>query len=257
MRQLSNRARGNRAFTLVVMAVVVFIATLSEYAIAQSSGTFSGAAAGMMGGPNGKPSKKSHQKKKVVDKIKAPRCLNENSKDDVPGRLCAGGDMGENYTGGVYNVIQIIDDENAIMEEHDLNRPLSNARSSYWMFWLHSPVVKSLKEGRDVGKLDGIFAITGRKRYTTALGTSKTVDLIENAKLPEPEPESIPVKQPILQKQTKQMWHDSSNALTLEAEFHGVTAGKVKLKKEDGTTITMPLEKLSDEDREWIRKRAK
>ena len=36
-----------------------------------------------------------------------------------------------------------------------------------------------------------------------------------------------------------------------------MTAGKVKLKKADGMIVTLPMDKLSDEDQKWIRKRAK
>jgi hypothetical protein len=37
-----------------------------------------------------------------------------------------------------------------------------------------------------------------------------------------------------------------------EARFGGMALGKVKLVKEDGTIIELPLEKLSDEDQQWI-----
>jgi hypothetical protein len=40
-----------------------------------------------------------------------------------------------------------------------------------------------------------------------------------------------------------------------EARFGGLVAGKVRLVKKDGTTIRVPLDELSDEDREWIQNR--
>jgi len=52
-------------------------------------------------------------------------------------------------------------------------------------------------------------------------------------------------------------WTDASGEYQIEAEFVNMTAGKVKLKKVDGTTVTLPIDKLSDEDREWIKKRSR
>jgi hypothetical protein len=52
-------------------------------------------------------------------------------------------------------------------------------------------------------------------------------------------------------------WVDASGTHKIEAKFGGVVAGTVKLTKRDGSTITIPLEKLSDEDQEWIKKRGK
>ncbi len=50
-------------------------------------------------------------------------------------------------------------------------------------------------------------------------------------------------------------WTDSSGEHKTEAKFGGVIAGKVKLIKRDGSTLQIPLEKLSDEDQDWINNR--
>ena len=50
-------------------------------------------------------------------------------------------------------------------------------------------------------------------------------------------------------------WTDASGEHKIEAKYGGVVAGKVKLIKQDGTTIMVPLEKLSDEDQKWIKNR--
>ena len=50
-------------------------------------------------------------------------------------------------------------------------------------------------------------------------------------------------------------WTDSSGERKIEAKYGGVIAGKVKLTKRDGSTVQVPLEKLSDEDQEWIKNR--
>lgn len=47
-------------------------------------------------------------------------------------------------------------------------------------------------------------------------------------------------------------WTSADSTRGTEAKFGGVTSGKVTLKKRNGSTVQVPLEKLSDEDREWI-----
>ena len=44
-------------------------------------------------------------------------------------------------------------------------------------------------------------------------------------------------------------WTDSTGKHTVEAAFVDLKDGKVRLKKEDGKIITIPIERLSDADR--------
>ena len=53
------------------------------------------------------------------------------------------------------------------------------------------------------------------------------------------------------------VWTDASGTHTMEARFKSMIGDQVKLLKRDGTQISVPLEKLSEEDREWIRDRKK
>ncbi len=50
-------------------------------------------------------------------------------------------------------------------------------------------------------------------------------------------------------------WTDATGTHHIEAKFQSMAAGNVKLIKRDGSALTLPLEKLSDEDQEWIRNR--
>lgn len=52
-------------------------------------------------------------------------------------------------------------------------------------------------------------------------------------------------------------WTNSTGTHKTEAKFGGMAFGKVKLIKRDGSTVQVPIEKLSDEDREWIANRQK
>jgi tetratricopeptide (TPR) repeat protein len=48
------------------------------------------------------------------------------------------------------------------------------------------------------------------------------------------------------------MWSDRSGKFKVEAELVGVADGKVQLKRKDGQTVEVPLERLSDEDQKFI-----
>jgi len=52
-------------------------------------------------------------------------------------------------------------------------------------------------------------------------------------------------------------WTDSTGQHKTEAKFAGMAFGKVKLMKEDGTTIELSFERLSKEDQQWIEDRKK
>ena len=48
-------------------------------------------------------------------------------------------------------------------------------------------------------------------------------------------------------------WTDATGEHKIEAQFGGLAFGKVKLIKRDGSTVRLPLEKLSDEDQKWVK----
>lgn len=52
---------------------------------------------------------------------------------------------------------------------------------------------------------------------------------------------------------TSRTWRDVSGKFSVIAEFKGFEQGKVKLRKTDGSEISVPLEKLSQADRDWVR----
>ncbi len=47
-------------------------------------------------------------------------------------------------------------------------------------------------------------------------------------------------------------WKDASGAHEIKAELVGVAGGKVTLKRENGTTLVMPLTSLSKEDQTFL-----
>ena len=52
-------------------------------------------------------------------------------------------------------------------------------------------------------------------------------------------------------------WNDKSGKFSITATFQSFEGGQVKLKKEDGTVVTVPLEKLSEADAEYVRTQIK
>lgn len=51
-------------------------------------------------------------------------------------------------------------------------------------------------------------------------------------------------------------WTDSTGKYTLEASVVAVKRGYVKLEKRDGSTVVLPISKLSVADQEWLRENA-
>ena len=91
------------------------------------------------------------------------------------------------------------------------------------------------------------------KKFETeieAKAEAKQQDAIERAKAKQDRKDAIEAAK-------WRTWTDATGEHHIEARLGGVSAGNVKLTKRDGTVLTMPLEKLSDEDQEWIKKRSK
>jgi hypothetical protein len=51
------------------------------------------------------------------------------------------------------------------------------------------------------------------------------------------------------------IWTDNTEEFTIEAEFAGLSGRSVKLKTASGRTVTVPLERLSDADQQYVRSR--
>lgn len=52
-------------------------------------------------------------------------------------------------------------------------------------------------------------------------------------------------------------WHDATRSFSIEATFVSHVDGKVTLQRKDGRKITLPCEKLCDEDQEFVKKQPK
>ena len=62
----------------------------------------------------------------------------------------------------------------------------------------------------------------------------------------------IPVEQPSPERRT---WTSADGKFTTEAEFIGMAASVITLRKTDATTVKVPIDQLSEDDRQWIEAR--
>lgn len=76
-----------------------------------------------------------------------------------------------------YEIAQIIDESNMLVAIDNLNLYSRYKEQESRLIWLKSST-KGVVDGTRI-KLDGVYQITGTKQYTTAIGSSKTVYVIE------------------------------------------------------------------------------
>ena len=233
--------------------IALFAILISISAAFCQEGTFSGAAAGMMGGSGHQPSKKNKRKPPIPPVDSSVTWLWQRSKIGDTGTL-----QPAPFAFGAYYVTQLFDDDKALIWYESG----FTGDETIWIFCLHSSAVADLKEEARRSKIPGFFKITGKYKYMDVSGGSHTIDLVEDAQQ-EVINKKITAKQtaskaiPKKQESPMRKWTDASGVFNLDAEFLGLIDGKAKLKKSDGSTITIPLNKLSDDDQDWIRKRGK
>lgn len=76
----------------------------------------------------------------------------------------------------------------------------------------------------------------------------------EVQQLPSDEP---PPAEPEKPKAIGRTWASADGKFTIEAEFAGMSVGIVRLRKSDGSEIKVPLDKLSQADKDWIEAKRK
>ncbi|MGD0653569.1 MAG: SHD1 domain-containing protein [Thermoguttaceae bacterium] len=137
-----------------------------------------------------------------------------------------------------------------------------------------------LLKGLDMSKVvDGVefilqhpVAIQDTYTYSAVSGNNKTVLVLEcnSAKLKEIDAElkakddaeqQAAIEQAKAKKEREaakwRNWTDSTGKYTTYAKYGGIAFDKVTLIKQDGSKVQLPLDKLSDEDREWVANRSK
>lgn len=105
----------------------------------------------------------------------------------------------------------------------------------------------------------GLFEVIGKEQYESVGGSTKTVFKLEWYDIETLKPymkdhaKEEGVENPAENRtQGTRTWTDSTGKFTVEAEFRGMIFGEVRLKKTSGEVISVPIERLSKADREWI-----
>ncbi len=110
----------------------------------------------------------------------------------------------------------------------------------------------SYKRGNDkilVGATDGSFWVMGDEPQVSEEVEAKQKAAVEAARA---WAEKKARKAAEIEAAKWRTWTTANGKYTVEAEFGGMLGQDVLLKKKDGKTVSVPLEKLSEADRKWI-----
>jgi hypothetical protein len=155
-----------------------------------------------------------------------------------------------------FKVQQVVDERNMLVKVTQYNHSRGAEVGDYliWVVGRYSDVV----DGQSV-TFPGVFIVSGTKQYTTAIGGSKTVYMLEKfdiAPIVERLKAEAAAKQPEKTetdvKQEWREWSDATGQFKLTARLISITDGKVKLEKKDGSVANVPVDKLSEADQKVV-----
>jgi len=150
------------------------------------------------------------------------------------------------------------------------------------MFLLSGFNTRGTVDDRNISIADSVVAVTGTQSYTTVLGATKTVFVVQavntdrmDAKLREEEwndrEKAIALEEANRQRLAAEereqkeahrvavtrMWKTSDGLFTVDAEFVSKVGVRVKLRRTDNAKeVFVEIERLSDEDRKWLEDRS-
>lgn len=165
------------------------------------------------------------------------------------------GDIGS-FRDEAVPVLQVVDRKNAILDIQWSERVMTGVRNVDTTqvpvygrthhtseMWLTNYPTTGMVDGRAV-RLNGVFAITGTKKYETDDGPN-TVPLLEQLDMK-------PYEAKFTRMDDSRTW-TSVGGHTTEAIFVRYKGGNVELLKPDGKSLSIPLEKFSEDDRKFVR----
>lgn len=165
-------------------------------------------------------------------------------------------DTDEGQCSWQFKVQQVVDESNMLVK---VTRYSHTARSEIgdYLIWVVGRY-RDVVDGQSV-TFPGVFIVSGTKQYTTAIGGSKTVYMLESfdiAPIVERLKAEAAAKQPEkAEPQTTEEWREWSDAtgqFKLTARLISVADGKVKLEKKDGSVANVPIDKLSEADQKVV-----
>lgn len=172
-------------------------------------------------------------------------------------------------------IVQVIDKNTAIIGR--------NGRESVWAEGFSTD---GATDG-DSCEINCPVIVHGTKQYATVTGATKTIlairpfvcdpKVLDEAKklAKKPAGESTPASKRKAEKEQEaraakakrkpdearapkfRTWTDASGKFKITAKLKSAIAGNVELEREDGTVVTVPIDKLSEEDQAYLKKRAR
>lgn len=148
----------------------------------------------------------------------------------------------------------------------------SKTKHRYITVWFKGFSTKGVVDDDKV-TIPCVVTVTGTKTYTTSSRKKKTVLVVEpraqteeerqakskisgsSARRQQERTKAKEDPEAAAEKTSWRTWTTDASGTKTEAKFGGLISGKVKLIQRDGSTVRVPIEELSDEDREWIKQR--
>jgi hypothetical protein len=156
------------------------------------------------------------------------------------------GDIG--WTDEKLAVFQIVDDNNVILKydkdsaaDYNMRHygpPKSFEDKLYWLV----AATGGLRDGQLIG-IKRVVSVTGTRQYTTILGASKTISVLESPALNPAD---------FMQKSEVRNWKERNGRIII-ASFVKLSRGMAVLLGSDGKTVEMKYEDLSDADKDFVR----
>ena len=173
-----------------------------------------------------------------------------------------------------FKVIQVVDESNAVALLQT-NTSSGKEHCQPETIWITMPTA-DMVDDRVYETFNQWFEVTGTKKYTTALGATKTVMVLKaidkpvsaaalkkkaDAAAASKERELAELKKQLEKDQrareANRTWTYSADGKTMKATFVSRIGDKVILEKEDGTSVKVPVDNLSEADQQWIANRSK
>ncbi|MFH1265255.1 MAG: SHD1 domain-containing protein, partial [Planctomycetota bacterium] len=152
-------------------------------------------------------------------------------------------------------VFQVVDEDSMLIE-------IRYSRRDKLVCWLDGFSTNGVVDGDRHSGVAALLEVTGTRQYATTLGGTKTVFVLEPFGLDvDPSGDQPAEKRQGGQRKTvnqdgaraPRLWTDTTSKFQVMAVFVTLVKGPVKLRKSDGAEITVPFERLSKEDKEWIK----
>lgn len=165
-------------------------------------------------------------------------------------------ELGEERNSWQFKVQQVIDERNMLVKVTQFSHSRGREVGDY-LVWITGRF-GDLVDGQSVA-FSGVFIVSGTKQYTTAIGGSKTVYMLErfdiapiverlkaeaaSKKTVIPESDAMPAFRE---------WSDATGQFKMTARLISVADGNVKLERKDGSVATVPISKLSESDQKVL-----